>query len=98
MELGSNSIALLFATGLILTSLPLCAQTTNPPATLQPRVIGSVERFDKIESKHVAPRYAEGKNWVTQKFPGEEHSERAWRKRVHLPLQFLLSNQPSPQY
>ncbi|MFN3386644.1 MAG: alpha/beta hydrolase [Candidatus Thermochlorobacter sp.] len=30
------------------------------------------------------------KNWVTRKFIGDEHSERAWRKRVHLPLQFLL--------
>lgn len=31
------------------------------------------------------------KNWVTRKFVGDEHSERAWRKRVHLPLHFLLS-------
>ncbi|PIO48398.1 MAG: esterase [[Chlorobium] sp. 445] len=30
------------------------------------------------------------KNWITQKFIGDEHSERAWRKRVHLPLLFLL--------
>jgi len=30
-------------------------------------------------------------NWVTKKFPGEEHSERAWRKRAHIPLQFLLA-------
>jgi len=35
--------------------------------------------------------YQEGVNWVTKKFPGEEHSERAWRKRVHVPLEFLLS-------
>jgi hypothetical protein len=32
-----------------------------------------------------------GKNWVTRKFPGEEHSERAWRKRAMIPLAFLLS-------
>jgi predicted alpha/beta superfamily hydrolase len=29
--------------------------------------------------------------WVTKKFDGEEHSERAWRKRVHIPLEFLLT-------
>jgi len=34
--------------------------------------------------------YQHGVNWVTQKFPGEEHSERAWRRRVHVPLEFLL--------
>jgi predicted alpha/beta superfamily hydrolase len=31
-----------------------------------------------------------GSNWITKAFPGEEHSERAWRKRVHAPLEFLL--------
>lgn len=29
-------------------------------------------------------------NWITKSFPGEEHSERAWKKRVHEPLHFLL--------
>ncbi|MEM9836184.1 MAG: alpha/beta hydrolase-fold protein [Bacteroidota bacterium] len=29
-------------------------------------------------------------NWITQKFPGADHSERAWRSRLHLPLTFLL--------
>lgn len=28
--------------------------------------------------------------WITRKFEGEEHSERSWRKRVDIPLQFLL--------
>ncbi len=31
------------------------------------------------------------KNWSTQEFPGEDHSERAWGKRVQIPLTFLLS-------
>ena len=31
------------------------------------------------------------KNWLTQEFPGEDHSERAWGKRVQIPLAFLLS-------
>lgn len=34
--------------------------------------------------------YTSGTNWVTKSFPGEEHSERAWKKRVHEPLEFLL--------
>ncbi|MBC8095191.1 MAG: alpha/beta hydrolase [Akkermansiaceae bacterium] len=34
--------------------------------------------------------YTTGTNWITKAFPGEEHSERAWRKRVHEPLEFLL--------
>ena len=29
-------------------------------------------------------------NWQTRKFPGEEHSEKSWRKRVDVPLTFLL--------
>jgi len=34
--------------------------------------------------------YKEGKNWITRKFAGDEHSERAWRKRVDVPLTFFL--------
>lgn len=29
-------------------------------------------------------------NWLTKYFPGEEHSEQAWNKRLHIPLRFLL--------
>lgn len=39
--------------------------------------------------------YTEGTNWITRRFPGHEHSERAWRERVHIPLAFLLGNAPS---
>jgi predicted alpha/beta superfamily hydrolase len=34
--------------------------------------------------------YVEGRNWVTKKFEGAEHSEKAWRLRVDQPLVFLL--------
>jgi predicted alpha/beta superfamily hydrolase len=34
--------------------------------------------------------YKEGKNWVTKKFVGAEHAERAWSQRVDVPLTFLL--------
>ena len=29
-------------------------------------------------------------NFITKEFPGEDHSETAWRKRLHIPLEFLL--------
>ena len=29
-------------------------------------------------------------NWMTQKFEGAEHSENAWRVRLHIPFEFLL--------
>ncbi|MGQ0540967.1 MAG: alpha/beta hydrolase [Blastocatellia bacterium] len=35
--------------------------------------------------------FIRGKNWITQKFQGEEHSEKSWRKRVDVPLVFLLA-------
>lgn len=30
------------------------------------------------------------KNWVTKFFPGDNHSENAWKKRFNFPLQFLF--------
>lgn len=32
------------------------------------------------------------KNWMTRYFPGDDHTERSWRKRLDVPLTFLLSN------
>lgn len=29
-------------------------------------------------------------NWITREFPGDDHSENAWRKRLHIPIVFLL--------
>jgi predicted alpha/beta superfamily hydrolase len=40
-----------------------------------------------------AKGYAQEKDWLTLKFDGAEHSERAWRERVHLPLEFLLGKE-----
>jgi predicted alpha/beta superfamily hydrolase len=34
--------------------------------------------------------YIPNRNWVTRKFDGADHSERAWRRRVDIPLAFLL--------
>ncbi|HAS40675.1 MAG TPA: esterase [Microscillaceae bacterium] len=30
------------------------------------------------------------KNWLTKVFPGENHSENAWKKRLDIPVKFLL--------
>lgn len=30
------------------------------------------------------------KNWITREFPGEDHTERAWKKRFEIPVMFLL--------
>lgn len=35
--------------------------------------------------------YRLGTNWISRVFPGEDHSERAWRKRVKIPLAFVLN-------
>jgi predicted alpha/beta superfamily hydrolase len=35
--------------------------------------------------------FTAGRDWLTRKFPGAEHSETAWRERVHVPLEFLLA-------
>jgi predicted alpha/beta superfamily hydrolase len=49
------------------------------------------EPYQRRMDEHVREAgYQRGDDWVTLKFPGAEHSERAWRERVHLPLQFLL--------
>lgn len=29
-------------------------------------------------------------NWVTRYFPGEDHSEKSWNKRLNIPLEFLF--------
>lgn len=54
------------------------------------------ERMDAVMS---AGGYTRGENWVSRVYPGAEHSERAWRVRVHEPLVFLLGRsgrRPAP--
>jgi len=40
--------------------------------------------------------YVEGENLVVRRFEGADHSERAWRARVHMPLRFLLAGEIPP--
>ena len=44
----------------------------------------------KLDAVLRAAGYTAGRDWVTRKFPGDEHSEKSWRARVESPLSFLL--------
>ena len=44
-------------------------------------------RMDEAMRAH---GYVEGVSFVSRVFPGEEHSEKSWRKRAEIPLAFLL--------
>jgi predicted alpha/beta superfamily hydrolase len=56
-------------------------------ATLDAQYEPYQRRMDALMPAH---GYVEGRNWITRKFEGAEHSERAWRERVDVPLVFLL--------
>ncbi len=44
----------------------------------------------KVDNIMRAKGYVEEKDWVTKKFPGAEHNEPAWQKRMDVVLRFLL--------
>jgi predicted alpha/beta superfamily hydrolase len=44
------------------------------------------QRIDSLMSQH---GYS-GSNWLTGYFPGEDHSERSWAKRLNIPLEFFF--------
>lgn len=48
------------------------------------------EPFQKQADEIMKQKGFSRKNWLTKKFAGEDHSERAWRKRLDIPLTFLL--------
>ena len=49
------------------------------------------ERYqEEVDQILIAKGYTQGKDWLTLKVEGAEHGERAWRQRVHIPLEFLL--------
>lgn len=43
----------------------------------------------KVDSLMLAKGFTD-LNWVTKYFSGENHSEKSWSKRLHIPLEFLL--------
>jgi len=46
----------------------------------------------QVDSAMKMAGYAEN-NWLTQEFPGADHSEISWRKRFDVPVMFLLGKQ-----
>jgi enterochelin esterase-like enzyme len=56
-------------------------------ATLDAQYAPYQQRVDALVR---ARGYVEGRNFMTRVFKGAEHSERAWRQRVDVPLEFLL--------
>ncbi len=44
----------------------------------------------KMDAEMEKRGYRNGINWLTRKFEGDEHSEKAWRRRVYVPLEFLV--------
>lgn len=45
---------------------------------------------EKIDTIMIEKGYS-SKNWITKFFLGDDHSEKSWSSRLHLPLEFLLS-------
>jgi predicted alpha/beta superfamily hydrolase len=48
-------------------------------------------KMDEVMRSH---GYREGVSWTTRVFPGADHSEASWSKRVEVPLGFLLDSPP----
>ncbi|MBL7804480.1 MAG: hypothetical protein JNL02_12135 [Saprospiraceae bacterium] len=48
------------------------------------------EPYQKAVDKRMAQRGYTAKNWITLRFEGEEHSERAWGKRLEKPLRKMV--------
>jgi len=49
------------------------------------------ERQDRVNEVLHGKGYREGENLMVRRFEGADHSEWAWRSRLHLPFQFLLT-------
>lgn len=44
----------------------------------------------RMDALMMAAGYRHGDDWITRYYPHADHSERAWRDRLHVPLEFLL--------
>ena len=56
-------------------------------ATLDAQYEPHQKRMDEVMR---AAGYTEGKDWITKKYSGADHTEKSWRERVEIPLRFLL--------
>ena len=55
--------------------------------TLDARYEPYQQQMDAVMRKY---GYTQDDDWVTLRFEGEDHTPRAWRERLHIPLDFLL--------
>ena len=46
----------------------------------------------KMDEVMQSKGYRSGEDWISRRFDGADHSPRAWRERLHIPLIFLLAN------
>ncbi len=44
----------------------------------------------KVDALFTAKGF-DGNHWITRKFQGADHSENAWKERLHIPFEFLLT-------
>jgi hypothetical protein len=49
------------------------------------------ELQSKVDSIMTRKKYTSN-HWMSKSWPGQDHSERAWRSRLSVPLFFLLNN------
>lgn len=47
----------------------------------------------KVDSVMISRGYHQS-DWMTQYFPGADHSEKSWSERLHIPLKFLFEKTP----
>ncbi|MBC7641100.1 MAG: alpha/beta hydrolase [Flavobacterium sp.] len=45
----------------------------------------------KVDSLMIEKGFTD-KNWITKYFPGDDHSEKSWNRRLNIPLEFLLKH------
>lgn len=48
------------------------------------------KKIDKIMRRR---HYKKGKSWLTQFFPGDDHSERSWAKRLYVPFNYFFQKE-----
>jgi cupin superfamily acireductone dioxygenase involved in methionine salvage len=54
--------------------------------------LDSLYKPHQLEVDQIMIRKGYSKNdWITIEFPGEDHTEKAWARRLDIPMRFLLS-------
>jgi predicted alpha/beta superfamily hydrolase len=48
------------------------------------------KKVDKIMKRR---HYKKGKSWLTQYFPGDDHSEKSWAKRLYVPFNYFFQKE-----